>query len=133
MDDEYGREEKKVQKAAVPNPRIGFMNIPSRQVVNTRDLMSKSLRFANHPNLNYVCIINSFVKKGKKLFAVELFDLTNNISIPHQQISIKREIMDMMDVFWEPNGRMLSILTLSKKESTSGINMNAMRLGVDIF
>jgi len=28
---------------------------------------------------------------------------------------------------------MLAILTLSKKESTSGINMDAKRQGVDIF
>ena len=136
-DDYYGdEEEKKVEttKAApVMDPRIGFMNIPSRQVIGFKDFRSKSLKFVNHPNLNYCGLINEYIKKGKKQYAVELFDLTSGDNVPHQQIFLRREILEFNGVWWEPQGRMISILTLSKKESSSGINMDAKRQGVDIF
>ena len=109
------------------------MNIPSRQIAGQQDFRSKSLKFVIHPKQNYVAIMNEYEKKGRKQYAVELFDLTTDISVPHQQIHLRRDIINFMNLFWEPNGRMIAVLTLSKKESTSGINMDAKRQGVDIF
>ena len=64
---------------------------------------------------------------------MELFDLTSGDNVPHQQIHLRREIIEFNKIFWEPNGRMLAVLTKSKKESQSGINMDAKRQGVDIY
>ena len=64
---------------------------------------------------------------------MELFDLTSGDNVPHQQIHLRRDIIEFNKIFWEPNGRMLAVLTKSKKESQSGINMDAKRQGVDIF
>lgn len=80
-----------------------------------------------HPKDNYVAIRNEFERKGKKLFTVELFDLTKGDNAPHQMIKVRRELIDLLGVYWEPNGRMISVLSLSKKEVTSGINMDAKR------
>lgn len=66
------------------DPRVGFMNIPSRQIIGFKDFKSKSLKFVVHPNLNYVAIQNNYEKKGKNLHSVELFDLTSGDSVPHQ-------------------------------------------------
>ena len=133
-EDDYGEEVKKeAPKTPVMDPRVGFMNIPSRQIIGFKDFKSKSLKFVIHPTLNYVAIQNNYEKKGRDLHSVELFDLTSGDAVPHQQIHMNREILQFFDVFWEPNGRMLAVLTLSKKESTNGINMDAKRQGVDIF
>ena len=117
------------------DPRVGFMNIPSRQVIGFKDFNSKKLTFRMHPTSNYVAIINEYEKKGKRLYAVELFDLTSQgDNVPHQQVYMRRDVLQFFDVFWEPNGRMIAILTLSKKESQTGlINLDAKRQGVDIY
>lgn len=116
------------------DPRVGFMNIPSRQMVGFKDFRSKQLKFTIHPNLNYVALINSYENKGRNKFAVELFDLTSGDNLPHQQIFLaNRDVIDMSAVYWEPNGRMIAVHTLSKKESQSGINLDAKRNGVDVF
>ena len=87
-----------------------------------------------HPQQNYVGIVNEFERKGKKKWSVELFDLTGGDNVPHQMIKLKRDIVNFLGLYWEPCGRMLAILTLSKKESTSGIiNLDAKRQGVDIY
>jgi len=69
------------------------------------------MKFRMHPTNNYVGIINEYEKRGKKLYGVELFDLTSGDNVPHQQIYLRREILQFFDIYWEPNGRMLSILT----------------------
>lgn len=86
-EEDYGDEEEK--KAAVPktpvmDPRVGFMNIPSRQVIGFKDFKSKSLKFVMHPTDNYVALMNEYIKKNRKMFAVELFDLTGIDNVPHQ-------------------------------------------------
>lgn len=132
-EDDYEEEEKKVDNNAnVMDPRVGFMNIPTRQIIGFKDFKSKSLKFVIHPKQNYVAIINTFERKGKKQFTIELFDLNTDIA-PHQMIKVHRDLIDLLGVYWEPNGRMLAVLTLSRKEVTSGINMDAKRQGVDIF
>ena len=130
-EEDYGDEEEEKKIAAtqenVMDPRVGFMNIPSRQVIGFKDFKSKSLKFVIHPRENYVAIINEFERKGRKQFSVELFDLTNGDNVPHQMIQLSRDIIDFLGVYWEPCGRMLAVLTLSKKEVVSGINMDAKR------
>lgn len=39
----------------------------------------------------------------------------------------------MTNVYWEPNGRMLAVHTLSRKEAVGGINLDAKRHGVDVY
>ena len=86
-EDDYGDEEIKKSAAAntkpVMDPRVGFMNIPSRQIIGFKDFKSKSLRFVVHPTLDYVAIHNAYEKKGKALNSVELFDLTSGDNVPH--------------------------------------------------
>lgn len=135
-EDYYGDEEEKKVKEPVPDvmdPRVGFMNIPSRQIIGFKDFKAKSLKFVIHPRENYVAIVNEFERKQKKMFAVELFDLTNGDNVPHQMIQLRKDIISFHGCYWEPNGRMLAVLTLSKKEVTTGINMDAKRQGIDIF
>jgi len=128
-DEDDEEEEKKTTKQAVPQPRVGFMNIPSRQVIGFKDFKAKSLKFVLHPTMNYVGIINEYFKKGKQLFSVELFDLSGGDNAPHQQIYLRRDILQFINVYWEPMGTKLAILTLSKKEKTAGaiINVDAKR------
>jgi len=83
--------------------------------------------------LNYVALINSYEQRGKKKFAVELFDLTAGDNLPHQQIYLNRDVISLSGVYWEPTGRMLAVHTLSKKEASGGINLDAKRHGVDVF
>ena len=84
-DEDYppAEEEKKSSKP-VMDPRVGFMNIPSRQVIGFKDFNSKKLTFRVHPTHNYFALINEYEKKGKKLYAVEMFDLTGADNVPHQ-------------------------------------------------
>jgi len=85
-EEDYGNEEEKKAKEPAENvmdPRVGFMNIPSRQVIGFKDFKSKSLKFVIHPREDYVAIVNEFERKGRKMFAVELFDLTNGDNVPH--------------------------------------------------
>lgn len=115
------------------DPRVGFMNIPSRLVIGFKDFKSKSLKFVIHPREDYVAITNEFERKSKKCFSVELFDLTQGNNVPHQMITLRKDIISLMGCYWEPCGRMIAVLTLSKKEVTTGINMDAKRQGIDIF
>ena len=80
-----------------------------------------------------MALVNHYVQKGRPKFAIELFDLTSGDNVPHQQIHLRKDILEFRGLYWEPNGRMLSVVTLSKKESTSGINMDAKRQGADIY
>jgi len=77
-----------------------------------------------HPQGFYLGVVNHYRVKKTKHYSVEIFDLTpNNIdSVAHQQIFIKREIIDdgFHGLIWEPNNHHLTIHTLAKREAEAG-------------
>lgn len=47
-------------------------------------MKSRKVKLVYHPTLDYVGLTNEFMHKGKKKFAVDLFDLTSGDALPHQ-------------------------------------------------
>lgn len=56
--------------------------------------------------------------------------------VPHQQIQVKREVLEFSGVYWEPYHRKIAIHTLAKKETERGrteYTLEPKRSGVDIY
>ena len=61
------------------------MEVPSRQILSAVPMKgSVSLRLAFHPQGTYLAMINEYKLKKNAQYGVEIFDLTNKISVPHQ-------------------------------------------------
>ena len=129
-------EEGEEVKAVAQEPRIGFTEIPSRQVLETYPFKgARRLSKVFHPQGNYLAVINEYKIKKNLQYGVEVFSLTDNYGIPHQHIHIERQVKEFRTVFWEPNHTKLAVHTLSKKESEGRreYTLNAERDGVDIY
>ena len=119
-------------------PRITFQEIPSRRVLQihaAKDCVD--LKLYMHPQGFYLAAMNKFQNKKQLKYSVELFE-TRNLqgSIPHQQIMIKREVVDFHEVIFEPNQGKVAIHTLFKKELKAGekqFSNDPNRLGVDMY
>jgi hypothetical protein len=75
-------------------------------------------------------------KKKSKEWIVELFDIEKGDLVPHQQIQIKRDVLEFTGIYWEPMNRKLAIHTLAKKETIQGkieYTSEPKRNGVDIY
>lgn len=89
-----------------------------------------------HPQGTYLAVANLIAKKKSKEWVVELFDIEKGDLVPHQQIPIKREVLEFRGVYWEPQHRKLAIHTLAKKETVAGkieYTTDPKRNGVDVY
>lgn len=90
-----------------------------------------------HPQGSYCGLINEYRPKKSLQYAIELFDLTNtnNFSVPHQQIHINRDIIEVNSLYWEPNHNKLAVLTLSvkKNDGKAQYTVASNRSGLDIY
>ena len=56
--------------------------------------------------------------------------------VPHQQIQVKRDVIEFTGIYWEPHNRKVAIHTLCKKEAIPGkmeYSRDPRRHGVDIY
>lgn len=129
-------EEEKAKRNVV-DPRVGFMKIPSRQQIGTTNFKgSEKLVMYMHPQGYYLALANLMQKKKSKEWIVELFDIEKGDLVPHQQIQVKRDVLEFNGIYWEPHNRKVAIHTLAKKESVQGkteYTVDAKRQGVDIY
>jgi len=105
------------------DPKIGFLKIPERRIVNQKVIKdSDVLTMYMHPQGFYLGVVNHYKVKKTQHHSVEIFDLTSNSydTIAHQQIFIKREITDFHSLIWEPNHHHLAIHSNSKREAEAG-------------
>ena len=75
-------------------------------------------------------------KKKSKEWIVELFNIHSGDMVPHQQIYIKRDVIEFTGIYWEPHNSKMAIHTLSKKEAILGkveFTREPKRHGVDIY
>ena len=70
-----------------------------------------------HPQGYCLAVANLVPKKKSKEWIVELFDIEKGDMVPHQQIQIKREVLNFFGIYWEPMNRKVAIHTLAKKEA----------------
>ena len=79
------------------------MKIPSRQQIGTTNFKgSEQLIPYMHPQGTYLAVANLIAKKKSKEWVVELFDIEKGDLVPHQQIPIKRDVLEFRGVYWEP-------------------------------
>jgi hypothetical protein len=81
---------------------------------------SEELKLYIHPQGAYVACMNAFRTKKAVKYSVELFDLSNPGSIPHQQILVNREVNEFHGIYFEPNHNKFGICTQSKKVLRAG-------------
>jgi uncharacterized protein with WD repeat len=99
-------------------PRITMMAVPSRQNINIHTLKdSKQMKIFWHPQGSYLAVMNNFnIKKTSKPFVLlfETINMQPNM-VPHQQISINRDVLNFHGCTFEPNQAKLAIHTISKR------------------
>ena len=101
FEQEEEQEEKKKQSEV--DPQVGFITIPQRVNVSVVSLKNAvNLKFTMHPQGDYLAVVNEYKAKKSTKYAVELFDLKKGDIVPHQQIFIKREILEFFGVHWQP-------------------------------
>lgn len=120
-------------------PRITIQAVPSRQNLNIHTLKDSSeMNIYWHPQGNYLAVMSVSTNKKQSKHTVELFetkDMRAN-EIPHQQVTINRDIIDFYGVVFEPNQAKFGIHTNSKRVLEAGqanySNETSKKL-VDIF
>lgn len=79
--------------------------------------------------------MNEYKEKKTTKYSVELFD-TKVKTLPHQQILVKRDVIEFHSVVWEPFHSKLAVHTLSKRQIEAGkrdYTLDPQRNGVDIY
>jgi hypothetical protein len=117
------------------HPRVGFIEIPSRQTTIKTFNNTQSLKLYFHPQGDYLALMNEYKEKKTTKYSVELFD-TRKQSFPHQQVLINREVSTFHGIHWEPNHAKIAVHTLSKRIVEAGkkdYTLDAQRNGVDIY
>jgi uncharacterized protein with WD repeat len=117
------------------HPRVGFIEVPSRQTTIKTFNNSQALKLYFHPQGDYLGVMNEYKEKKTTKYSIELFD-TKKQSFPHQQILINREVIRFNSCIWEPHGNKLAIHTLAKRSIESGkkdYTLDAQRNGIDIY
>lgn len=117
------------------HPRIGFIEIPSRQTNIKTFNNALSLQMFFHPQGHYLGVVNEYKEKKTVKYSIELFD-TKKQSFPHQQILINREVIKFLGLIWEPNHGKLAVHTLAKRSLDAGkkdYTLDAQRSGIDIY
>ena len=124
-------------KTNIIDPRVGFMKIPQRSQIQTTNFKdSEKLIMYMHPQGYYLAIANLIQKKKKTEWVVEIFDIEKGDMVPHQQIAVKRDVLEFSGIYWEPLNRKIAIHTLAKKETEKGkteYTLEPKRHGVDIY
>lgn len=64
------------------HPRVGFIEIPSRQTTVKTFATAKTFRLYFHPQGDYLAVMNEYQQKKSSKYSVELFDTKKN-SFPH--------------------------------------------------
>jgi len=117
-DEDEAYEEK---KSKLMDPKIGFISIPNRAVVQTFTFNdSLELRFYMHSKGKYLGVVNQQRgKKGSKNlnYSIEVFDLKTD-SIPHQKIFYKKNVISFTGLYWDIKNDMLALHSLDRKEAS---------------
>jgi len=117
------------------HPRVGFIEIPSRQTTIKTFNNTQTLQMYFHSQGSYLAIMNEYKEKKTTKYSVELFD-TRKQNFPHQQVLINREVLKFHGIHWEPYHSKMAVHTLAKRIVEAGkkdYTLDAQRNGIDIY